>query len=219
MPIVSGKYQNPGWRNGQAPAINATELNAISDTLEKLGARQIIVGTSTEGHTLAECDFLCDGTSDDVEINAALSLARTLGASVLVLEGTYNITDTISAISVSLSGVPENPPTFHRVSTSFNELIAASDLSYINTEGEIGFSQNNSCIEVYMGPNARITDVHISFPPGYAIHSYAFQDAGTVSCILERVSVFPWSNNEDAPVYIKGTSSQTGLGARICECD
>lgn len=36
MPIVSGKYKNPGWVNGQQPAINADELNAISDTLEKL---------------------------------------------------------------------------------------------------------------------------------------------------------------------------------------
>ena len=36
MPIVNGKYKNPGWVNGQRPAIDAAELNAISDTLEKL---------------------------------------------------------------------------------------------------------------------------------------------------------------------------------------
>ena len=36
MPIVNGKYKTPGWVNGQRPAINAVELNAISYTLEKL---------------------------------------------------------------------------------------------------------------------------------------------------------------------------------------
>ena len=38
MPLVNGKYKNPGWKNNQPPAINATELNAISDTLEALDA-------------------------------------------------------------------------------------------------------------------------------------------------------------------------------------
>lgn len=36
MPIVNGKYKNPGWVNNQPPRINASELNAISDTLENL---------------------------------------------------------------------------------------------------------------------------------------------------------------------------------------
>lgn len=36
MPIVEGKYQNPGWQDNAAPPINADELNDISDTLEKV---------------------------------------------------------------------------------------------------------------------------------------------------------------------------------------
>lgn len=36
MPIVNGRYQNPQWRNGGPPALDADELNAISDTLEKV---------------------------------------------------------------------------------------------------------------------------------------------------------------------------------------
>lgn len=38
MPIVNGKYKNPGWSDNTPPPINAAELNAISDTLEKLDA-------------------------------------------------------------------------------------------------------------------------------------------------------------------------------------
>ena len=34
MPIVNGAYKNPGWVNNAPPVINATELNAMSNTLE-----------------------------------------------------------------------------------------------------------------------------------------------------------------------------------------
>lgn len=108
MPIVNGKYQNPGWRNRQAPAINATELNAISDTLARLDAGggqpiasgkspYIIVGTTQEGATSEDCDYLCDGTADDVEINAAIEEGHATGKEIYILGGDYNITNTIKA--------------------------------------------------------------------------------------------------------------------------
>lgn len=39
MPIVNGKYKNPGWENNTAPAIDETELNALSDTVEDLDSQ------------------------------------------------------------------------------------------------------------------------------------------------------------------------------------
>lgn len=36
MPIVNGKYQNPGWTDNAQPAVSAQNLNDISETLEKL---------------------------------------------------------------------------------------------------------------------------------------------------------------------------------------
>ena len=35
MPIVNGRYQAPTWINRQSPAINASELQAICDSLEQ----------------------------------------------------------------------------------------------------------------------------------------------------------------------------------------
>ena len=37
MPIVNGNYVAPTWINGQSPAINASELQAICDSLEQAG--------------------------------------------------------------------------------------------------------------------------------------------------------------------------------------
>lgn len=64
----------------------------------------VVVGTSTAGWTTADCDFLCDGTDDQVEINAAiasLTLSNSLSdhiGEVLLLDGTYNLTDSITPI-------------------------------------------------------------------------------------------------------------------------
>lgn len=56
MPIVNGKYQNPGWVNGQRPPINAAELNAISDTLERLDEAPVLP-TLTNPGTIGDLVF------------------------------------------------------------------------------------------------------------------------------------------------------------------
>lgn len=152
MPIQNGKYVNPGWVDNSPPAIDAAELNAISETLEKLddggggtsytegdgisiqgteisvalssqadnaatfgsdggiyvaqsggggggGKRYavFVVGTSTAGWTAAECDYLCDGTDDHVEINQAIYDLPDAGGEIVLLPGTYNISQYIRA--------------------------------------------------------------------------------------------------------------------------
>lgn len=53
---------------------------------------RFVVGTSTAGWTAADCDYLCDGTDDQVEINAAIQALPSTGGEVVILDGTYNIT-------------------------------------------------------------------------------------------------------------------------------
>lgn len=56
----------------------------------------IIVGTSTNGCTESDCDYLCDGSADDVEINAAIQTAITGGYHYILLKsGTYNLANHI----------------------------------------------------------------------------------------------------------------------------
>lgn len=54
------------------------------------------IGTSTNGWTANDCDYLCDGTDDQVEINAAIQALPSGGGEIVILDGTYNINATIS---------------------------------------------------------------------------------------------------------------------------
>jgi parallel beta-helix repeat protein len=54
-------------------------------------AATLVVGTALSGHTLAEVDYLCDGTDDQAEINAAIQALPVGGGKISIREGTYNI--------------------------------------------------------------------------------------------------------------------------------
>ena len=62
---------------------------------------RFVIGTSTAGWTTDDCDYLCDGTADDVEINAAIQALPATGGQILILDGTYKIT---APITVNKSG-------------------------------------------------------------------------------------------------------------------
>ena len=68
---------------------------------------RFVIGTSTAGWTADDCDYLCDGTSDEVEINAAITALPVNGGEILILDGTYNMADSIKIMSrnnVSIRG-------------------------------------------------------------------------------------------------------------------
>ncbi len=67
---------------------------------------RFIVGTATAGWTSKDCDYLCDGTDDQVEINAAIQALPADGGEVLILDGIYSIAAAISMSKekVKLSG-------------------------------------------------------------------------------------------------------------------
>ena len=69
-------------------------------------AARFVVGTSTAGWTKNDCDYLCDGTADDVQINAAIQALPSGGGEVIILDGTYNLAASIKINKerVTLSG-------------------------------------------------------------------------------------------------------------------
>ena len=76
-------------------AINEVKGDVAShkeDGTQHAKTARFVIGTSTAGWTSADCDYLCDGTADQVEIMAALNALPTTGGEVVILDGTYNIT-------------------------------------------------------------------------------------------------------------------------------
>jgi parallel beta-helix repeat protein len=64
---------------------------------------RFIIGTSTAGWTAADCDYLCDGTADQVEINNAITALPATGGEIVILDGTYNITAKIDVTKDNVS--------------------------------------------------------------------------------------------------------------------
>lgn len=91
---ASNRYMTPE-RTAQA----ITELAAGGDG--KRTAR-FVIGASTAGWTASDVDYLCDGTDDQVEINAAITALPVGGGEIVILDGTYNIT---AKINVNKSNV------------------------------------------------------------------------------------------------------------------
>lgn len=194
MPISNGKYINPGWNNGAPPAIDAAELNAISTTLENLDANgggsgkryaSVVVGTTTGGWTQADCDYLCDGTADQVQINAAIASLNGGNGEVKFLSGTYNLSSEItisqnSSISFVGSGhstVLQNAQPGN-TSIGTNNMtgtsISISNLKWINFSiyGQIGVFIANDCYFVNMvssfgASRAMFKGNYLYFPDGY----------------------------------------------------
>ena len=64
---------------------------------------RFVIGTSTAGWTLKDCDYLCDGTADQVQINAAITALPATGGEIVILDGTYNITAKIDVTKDNVS--------------------------------------------------------------------------------------------------------------------
>lgn len=93
-------------------AVLGQSRNAGSTPATSTGKRtaRFSIGTSTNGWTANDCDYLCDGTDDQVEINAAIQALPSGGGEIVILDGTYNISATIliNRNNVSLIGNGHN---------------------------------------------------------------------------------------------------------------
>lgn len=122
MPIVNGKYVNPGWVNNSPPALSASEMNAISDTLEQLSQGGggsgggtaipcVVIGTSAGGADTSMCQYVCTGTHDELTIAQADQYAVQRNLPLCFMPGNYNLENTLTINSSVVFGWnrPMNP--------------------------------------------------------------------------------------------------------------
>ena len=80
-------------------ARGGTGVTGYDKLKEKIGSprsARFVVGTSVSGWKKSDCDYLCDGTDDQEEINAALAALPDSGGTVIILDGDYSISKNIT---------------------------------------------------------------------------------------------------------------------------
>ena len=101
------------WSAGTVIARNFTEYdyNALMENINTLRENmaktaRFVVGTSTSRWTEKDCNYLCDGTNDQEEINQAIQDLPASGGEIIILDGTYNIAAKINVNknNVSIKG-------------------------------------------------------------------------------------------------------------------
>lgn len=95
------------------------DTGAKGDTGERgANATLVVAASNSSAKSKGAADYVCDGTADQTEINNAISALPSTGGKVLLLEGTYNISGsiTLNKANVTLEGMGRS--TIIRRSTS-----------------------------------------------------------------------------------------------------
>lgn len=115
--------------------LDATQGKALADLVStKKRTSRFTIGTSTAGWTTSDCDYLCDGTADDVEINAAITALPATGGEIVILDGTYNITAEIDVNKNNIS-----------IRGNGNATILKRMFNSLEAEGVITLSSRSGC--------------------------------------------------------------------------
>lgn len=226
MPIVNGQYISPTWQNGGPPPIDQTELQAITDTLASLDATgggegrryaRFVVGTSTTGWTKNDCDFLCDGTDDQVEINAAIAAFGSLSGgnaahgTIVLLDGNYNLTAPLTLLNhINLVGsggaclVRETATG----ASSYNYMVAIQFGTIDNIQYTVSESlatPQSETFEILLGGNSSIKNCNIS---DYLYTAVAIESATWAGTVGVYNNYFGYSKNSQYAMDVHVLNSQ-----------
>lgn len=104
---ASGKVTASSITSTQLSYLSGVSKNIQNQLNSKKRAVTLVIGASASGHTAADVDYLCDGTDDQEQINAAIAAISDAGGKIILLEGTYNISDSINITkeNVSIEGM------------------------------------------------------------------------------------------------------------------
>ena len=166
---------------------------------------RFVVGTSAAGWTDSDCDYLCDGTDDQAEIQAAIDALPEAGGEVVVLDGTYIITDVIQINKANICLQGSGRPTLQVGETEMYSVI------YTNKE--------NSKI------NGFVIDIHNTYRHGIRVYGehclienteimnavglQTLIEVGASYCVIERCR-FCNSSFQTMDVYLGGMLNATG---------
>lgn len=193
-------------------AVLGQSRNAGSAPTTSTGKRtaRFSIGTSTNGWTANDCDYLCDGTDDQVEINAAIQALPSGGGEIVILDGTYNISATIlvNRDNVSLIGNGRNTQLKRNWNSNNDEGIVTLNADYCSIK-EIYFYGTSSTSYNH--------NIYVKYS-NYCIINNNYIYSGP-SCILLTNSQYNTISSNNCPGYNKiiliNTSSFNIIGDNI----
>ncbi len=209
-----GLSQQHGY-NYLMEQVNAAQraANAINESFDTISGKRtcrVTVGTSTAGWTQADCDYLCDGTDDQEELNAAIAAVLAKGGGeIAVLGGEYAIAEKIelSAPNASVSIAGEAGATVFTLESQVGM--------------EIGWEESGSTVVRHFGitfqPTASLESSVISYRHGTILFdTCTFRNINIeTSAAGDSPRKFVFINNRMEVDEASGTSF-AGLGV-LCE--
>ncbi|NMA23995.1 MAG: right-handed parallel beta-helix repeat-containing protein [Spirochaetales bacterium] len=182
-------------------------------SIKEITTARFVVGTSTAGWTAADCDYLCDGTADQTEINAAITALPATGGEIVILDGIYNITAKINVTkdNVSIRG-NGNATILKRM---FNSSVKEGVITLTNRSGcKIANLQidgnktsytnsNNSSIYLYSSSNNTVTGNTCNNNSDSSIYLYSSSNNTVTGNTC---------NNNNNGIYIRDSSNNTVTG-------
>ena len=191
---------------------------------------RFVVGTSTAGWTAEDCDYLCDGTADDVEINAAIQALPSTGGEVVILDGTYNITATIAMNkdNVTLSG--NGAATVLKCMSNFSTGVVTVTADYCTVRnlqilGNISSYPSSNGIYLNNTTNSNVIGNICSNNDVGGVYGYNFTNSTVIgnTCYNNNSGIYMYTstnntvtgngcNNNERSIYISKSSNNTIIG-------
>jgi len=196
----------------------ALTTHKADGTQHKKTAR-FVIGTSTAGWTAADCDYLCDGIDDQVEINNAITALPATGGEVVILDGTYNITASINIpkdnVSIRGSG---NATTLKRM---YNSTSADSGST---AKGLITLNEKSGCKIQGLQIDGNKATYTASYNCGICLYSSSNNTVTGNTCNNNNYGICLYSssnntvtgntcnNNNSCGIYLSSSSNNTVIG-------
>jgi hypothetical protein len=86
-----------------------------------------VVGNVVSGHTLGECDYLCDGVEDNAEINAAIQALPSGGGTIKILAGEYILSNSLNLNKHGMILIGDGPGTKIKLPSTSNSLVVSAN--------------------------------------------------------------------------------------------
>lgn len=187
---ITGFAHKATHAKGGADAITPADIGAVRP------ATIVIAASNSSTASKVAADYVCDGINDSIIINQAINSLSSVGGTVLLLEGEYNLTTAIGLNSnVTLKGVGN--ATVLKVASSFvdGDIIVNSDWSEGNSNIEVrdlvinGVNYTGTYalngIHFEIGENYVIENVDLFGLKGDGIFLYGIWNSSVANCRIK----------------------------------